>query len=342
MSKKGFDPSALSREEKLAYANRLRVRSLFLLVLFIVLASLFGAGGFAGLIVSVVADFDPEYAKWIILAISVASWPFLMSVFIFLALYQKPCYQKAFYLLFAAESVEGVYEDFRLMYSPKGKDYERLLAGARKLIRKEPDWTAGSYYEGNYRGIRFASFAFPSMGFAARHRSALSIEGEGREKDPSRVSPWATKDLGGRFFSFDLPYEAAVPLFIKDRRDLAAFKKKAGGWKPFESESIRFNEVFASSFLGNDLEAAYRALGPELIGGLLALEEDFAGYFSLCLEGKEGRVLYDHYDSGLDLRLGRKVTEKTLDYLREELFLPKRIIGILFLKGRLEGKGKDK
>lgn len=340
MPRKKADPALLKPEEKLAYANRLRAWSLFRLVLYIVLASLFGVGGFVGLILSLVLDFDPEWAKWLTLSFSVAGWPFLMTVFIFLALAQKPRYQKVFYTLFASEAVKGVYGDFSLMYAPGGPRYREVLAGARSLVKKEPDLTAGSYYEGSFRGVRFASFAFPSTGLEGFHRGALAVEAEGgRRINPS--AKWGSKELGGRYFSFLLPSAASVPLFIKDRRDLSTFRKTGREWKPFSSESIRFNEAYLSFYRGDDENAAYRALGPDLIRGLLALEDDFAGHFSLYLEKKEGRCLYNHYDSGLRLGLTKKATDDTLRYLREELLLPKRIIQALFLKEGRESKGQD-
>lgn len=340
MPRKKADPTLLKPEEKLAYVNRLRAWSLFRLVLYIVLASLFGVGGFVGLILSLVLDFDPEWAKWLTLSFSVAGWPFLMTVFIFLALAQKPRYQKAFYTLFASEAVKGVYGDFSLMYAPGGPSYREVLSGARSLVRKEPDLTAGSYYEGSFRGIRFASFAFPSAGFEGAHRGALAVEAEGgRRINPS--AKWGSKELGGRYFSFHLPSAASVPLFIKDRRDLSTFRKTGREWKPFSSESIRFNQTYLSYYRGDDENAAYRALGPDLIRGLLALEDDFAGHFSLYLEKQEGRCLYNHYDSGLRLGLTKKATDDTLRYLREELLLPKRIIQALFLKEGRESKGQD-
>lgn len=340
MPRKKADPTLLKPEEKLAYANRLRAWSLFRLVLYIVLASLFGVGGFVGLILSLVLDFDPEWAKWLTLSFSVAGWPFLMTVFIFLALAQKPRYQKVFYTLFASEAVKGVYGDFSLMYAPGGPRYREVLAGARSLVKKEPDLTAGSYYEGSFRGVRFASFAFPSTGLEGFHRGALAVEAEGgRRINPS--AKWGSKELGGRYFSFLLPSAASVPLFIKDRRDLSTFRKTGREWKPFSSESIRFNEAYLSFYRGDDENAAYRALGPDLIRGLLALEDDFAGHFSLYLEKQEGRCLYNHYDSGLRLGLTKKATDDTLRYLREELLLPKRIIQALFLKEGRESKGQD-
>ena len=61
----------------------------------------------------------------------------------------------------------------------------------------------------------------------------------------------------------------------------------------------------------------------------------------LYLEKKEGRCLYNHYDSGLRLGLTKKATDDTLRYLREELLLPKRIIQALFLKEGRESKGQD-
>ena len=340
MSRKKDDPSLLPLEERLSYVNRLRAWSLFRLVLYIVLASLFGVGGFVGLILSLVLDFDPEWAKWLTLSFSVAGWPFLMTVFIFLALAQKPRYQKAFYTLFASEAVKGVYGDFSLMYAPGGPRYREVLAGARSLVKKEPDLTAGSYYEGTFRGVRFASFAFPSTGLEGFHRGALAVEAEGGRRISSS-SKWGSKELGGRYFSFLLPSVASVPLFIKDRRDLSTFRKTGREWKSFSSESIRFNEAYLSFYRGDDENAAYRALGPDLIRGLLALEDDFAGHFSLYLEKQEGRCLYNHYDSGLRLGLTKKATDDTLRYLREELLLPKRIIQALFLKEGRESKGQD-
>ena len=229
MSRKKDDPSLLPLEERLSYVNRLRAWSLFRLVLYIVLASLFGVGGFVGLILSLVLDFDPEWAKWLTLSFSVAGWPFLMTVFIFLALAQKPRYQKAFYTLFASEAVKGVYGDFSLMYAPGGPRYREVLAGARSLVKKEPDLTAGSYYEGSFRGVRFASFAFPSTGLEGFHRGALAVEAEGgRRINPS--AKWGSKELGGCYFSFLLPSAASVPLFIKDRRDLSTFRKTGREW----------------------------------------------------------------------------------------------------------------
>lgn len=340
MVRKKADPSLLPLEERLSYVNRLRAWSLFRLILYIVLASLFGVGGFVGLILSMILNFDPGWLKWLTLGFSVAGWPFLMTTFIFLAIAQKPRYQKTFCLLFASEAAQGVYDDFSLMYAPNGPRYREVLAGARSIVRKEPDLTAGSYYEGSFRGIRFASFAFSSTGFEGAHRGALAVEAEGGRRIPPS-SKWGSKELGGRYFSFLLPSAASVPLFIKDRRDLSTFKKAGREWKSFSSESIRFNEAYLSLYRGDDENAAYRTLGPDLIRGLLTLEDDFAGHLSLYLEKEEGRCLYNHYDSGLRLGLTKKATEGTLHYLREELLLPKRIIQALFLKDGREGKGEN-
>ncbi len=311
-------------EEKLRKANRLRVRCLVAMVISIILAAVFGAGGFAGMTVSMILHFDPEYLKYLTLALCAFSFLVVMTFFILVALKQPSRYKRHFYAVFAPEAVGNTYE--RFAYSNDKRKADALCGRAGKLLKRSPDVENVSYYEGTYGGVGFSSFAYECTGLKARHFGALAKAEEMERKGKiSGHGSTGTASLSGRFFLLEFQDDPKVSLYLRDKRNLAAFKRPEKDYRRFEGESTLFGRYYECLYRG-DIQAAYEAIGPSFLSRVLALEEDYGGYLTLFSEGKSVLCYFEKYDSGLGLGLARKATENTLRYLREELMLPKLLI----------------
>ena len=291
-------PNAASPfEERLAYIEKERKIRLAKLIVLIVLASLFGAGGFAGMVVCLIVEFTPSWARFTLLAVSIASFLLLTMITV----------------LKAASIIDA-------------------KAEGRRTSGKAPDTEAGPYLRGKKGNVSFYSFPFLANGLSFKERGALSIEEETLDGRPIKSRRQPGKDLVGRYFLFKAQEEFPLAVHIRDRRWLRAVRRPFGHWVEFRGESTRFNECFRASYSGGSNEDAYSFLTPSFMSRLLLLEDEYGGYFSLLVEGRSVHCLLDHYDSGLNLSLARRIDRRTVDYLRAELSLPSRIIEALGLK----------
>ncbi len=326
-------PNAASPfEERLAYIEKERKIRLAKLIVLIVLASLFGAGGFAGMVVCLIVEFTPSWARFTLLAVSIASFLLLTMITVLKAASIPSKHREDFFELFEAEASKGLYDELECAYRMAGKDIIDAKAEGRRTSGKAPDTEAGPYLRGKKGNVSFYSFPFLANGLSFKERGALSIEEETLDGRPIKSRRQPGKDLVGRYFLFKAQEEFPLSVHIRDRRWLRAVRRPFGHWVEFSGESTRFNECFRASYSGGSNEDAYSFLTPSFMSRLLLLEDEYGGYFSLLVEGRSVHCLLDHYDSGLNLSLARRIDRRTVDYLRAELSLPSRIIEALGLK----------
>lgn len=313
-------------DEELRKINAYRRVRLFFSILYIILAALTGAGGFAGITVFAIVRLNPEWLSYLFLGLSMVIFLGGVPSFTLLAIRQGTLYKKRFSETYLVPAGEELYEGFSYKFNDKEKAAD-LAKVAATLLRKDPDIDASSYYEGTYGGSRFSSFAYACMGWRSRHYGNLAMSEEVERTGKAFGKYQAgTVDLGGRFFLFELGKEFPAPVFLRDKRHPGFFKRPRKDWKPFKGESIKFNDMYDCFYAGKDLEHAFLAIDPAFLGGVISLEEDYGGCLSLYVEGKRALVYFDHYDSGFKISLTRKVSKNTLYYLKRELELPRCLL----------------
>ncbi len=330
MVSKSVGLSVGSVEEALNYLDAFRRKRLILAVLFIVLASFFGAGGFALLVTGMIMA-EPPFIRPLFIPLGGVFFLVILPTFVLLSIKMGRDYRARFLTAFVPSFGREAYEDFSYSFKSGGRDFSKFLSEARRLTLKSPDADEASFYEGSYRGVKFASFAYDCLGFRLSEGGALSKIASPRRKS---ASSYGQNDLGGRYFSFEFDKASTAAIYLRDRRSFSSIRREKGKWVRFESESTRFNETFEVYFQGEDELAAQSKLSPRLIAGLLSLNEEFAGYLHVLLVGKKALCLYDHYDSGVRLSLLRKATPTTLACLKEGTILPRRLIVALGLASK--------
>jgi hypothetical protein len=283
--------------EAVAFLEKERKKTLFLFVLFIVLAALFGTAAFPLLLIGAIHDFDPSYLKGIFVGLGFLSFFVLMTPFIFLAIHQKNGYRKLFSDILAPHFAKEKYEEFRL-------DFRKDLSDIGKTITakpvKKPDSDEAFYCEGKAQGRPFRTYSFSYL-----------IPGKGHP-DTSY----------GRYVEFTLPQASPAEVRILPKHSALLFPKET---LPFSlpSESIRFDHDYEAQ-ASSKVEGMI-VLSPVLINGICFLADGYQGKLSLWFKGNQAMIYLDHRGTHFELSLGKKVTPDYLKGFEEEILLPYRV-----------------
>lgn len=306
-------------EETIAQINRYRRRRLFLFVLYIVLASIFGAGGFGGLITVTILEL-PGWLMGLGLGLSMFSFLIVTGIFVLLAIREPRLYLKRVYDTYVPDMGRGMYQDFSYAFSIKPDDPCYM---ASNRVRKRPvEFEKASLFKGSFKsGVAFSSFCYISRGFSKGERSAMAVQEESsRRGSLSKANPFEYVTRHGRYIQFELTKESKAELLIYEKRSLRLFKKPRG-YTDLSSESEAFNRMYDCFYKG-EMEEAFKILDPELLAGVIAIDEQYDGRLSLSIKGRLISAYLDFYDQGLRISLTRKLTSETLRHLRYEVAIP--------------------
>lgn len=306
-------------EETIAQINRYRRKCLFLFVLYIVLASVFGAGGFGGLITVLILEL-PGWLMGLGLGLSMFSFLIVTGIFVLLAIREPRLYLKRVYDTYVPDMGRGMYQDFSYVFAIKPDDPCYM---ASNRVRKRPvEFEKASLLKGSFKsGVAFSSFRYSSQGFSKGERSAMAVQEESRRRGSlSKANPFEYVTRHGRYIQFELTKESKAELLIYEKRSLRLFKKPRG-YTDLSSESEVFNRMYDCFYKG-EMEEAFKILDPELLAGVIAIDEQYDGRLSLSIRGKLISAYLDFYDQGLRISLTRKLTSETLRYLRYEVAIP--------------------
>lgn len=175
---------------------------------------------------------------------------------------------------------------------------------------KSPDrFYSEDLVKASYNGIDFQMSDFDLQ---ERH--------ETRDKD-GHVKVTYTSYAKGRFLIFDFKREFNKTLKVIQAR---TFGLRMSGLNKVETESIEFNERYY--VYSTDDFTAFYILTPQVQLKFIELDEEFKGklYFAY-MRGKFYMAVCD-FKSILDINASKKITEKTIDFLNQQLTLPKRVI----------------
>lgn len=207
---------------------------------------------------------------------------------------------------FVPSIVQSVYPG--AIYSPKwGLSEAEIMEPG---FFKRPDrFYSEDLVKATYNGILFQMSDFD---LKERH--------ETRDKDGNVKVTYETY-AKGRFIVFDFKREFNKVLKIVQSR---SFGIRMSGLNKVETESIDFNDRF-HVYSSDDLTAFY-VLTPQVQVKYIELDEEFKGtlYFAY-MNGKFYMAVCD-FKSILDINASKKISEKTIEFLNQQLTVPKRVI----------------
>lgn len=284
-------------EQILSELNRKRRIRLFLFVLFVILSSLFGAGGFALIVTSAIA-FE-GLALGLGLAGGFLSFLVLTLVFLLLCFRQMPRYEKDY----CQSLVPLLFPDddrFQIRMMSR-KEYEPIVLKVEKMLRRSFDIDRSSYFRGMVDGIDFCTFSYDNYQTERRARKEIRFT--------------------GRYVFFRKTGNKEI--LVKEKGKASLFRKVTLPHK-IRSESIVFDEGY-EVFAYDEKER----LPVEVLDCILSLNREMEG--RLCIKSDESGVsfFYDRYRSSFRFGLTRKATLEQVQAFRQELLLPLRLSALL-------------
>ena len=301
----GQEKSFESKENAIRYLEKLRCRSLFLLVLYIILSSIFGAAGF-GLVVASAIAFEGT-ALALGLTGGFVGFLVLLPVFLILLFRLTPEYEKALYAYLSPWLLEkGPYSK---AFYVKKKQVEPLVFEISRQINRSLDLEDNPAFRGDIKGVSFLTFGY---------RSYFSV---GRRNNK-------TENYSGRVISFDLPTNVKTDVFIKQKVALPIFKKVRLR-HIIHTESILFDRQY--DVLVQDERLSRILVNPVLIDGILSLGKEYGGFVNVYFKKDKVLVFYDKYFSAFHPGLTHRIDDAFLEGFLAELRLPYRVFRSLDL-----------
>ena len=294
-------------EDAIKYINKYRKMHLFLCILFIVLASIFGAGGFAMIVTGMIA-FD-NYLKFVFLGLGLFSFLVLCTFFILASIKMPSKFRETFYRLFSLPSSKNKYQEFNFV-DKKRSSY--LFSHMALPLSKTPDEDKYSFYEGKIGDISFYSFLYMRT-----------------QKVNNMFSHAPSIDVAGRYLEFKLNKDYKSYIIIQNKHSLGYFKKIKLK-EAITTESVAFNDNYVIKT--NDIYQAQLIVTPTLINGINFLNDLYQGYCSACFKGDKVIVYFDKYQTGLKLTLSKRVDYETLEDFSYEIQIPYQVYKALNLK----------
>lgn len=296
MDTMNIDTSLVSQLENL------RKKALVSFILFMVLASLVGLGGFALIIVGAIGEFSAKYIQGILVGAGFVLFLFITPIFVFAAVHAKRHYQKAFENHFCPLFATGHYDEFHFSFA---KDLSEIMKRVSLPLSQKPDDEHLSFFEGKVNGLSFFSFAYTRMKQGKGHPDSA----------------------GGRYIEITLDKKKNFDVLISAKKSKKMLKI---GPLPvrFESESIAFNERFEIS--ASSHPDALTLITPAFIDSVNLLSDDYGGKLSLYLKDNKVILYFDDYPSS-ELKLAKPITASTLEAFQKEVLLPAAVIKALHL-----------
>lgn len=293
--------------------NKNRKIRLFLLVLFIVLASVFGAGGFGlGIFVTIAQDNINTATKIVLIVFAPLSFFCLLPTFIFLSIRQVIKYRECFFQTLSPILKGDYYEEFNYRFKV---DLSKMRADLSKCAKKIPDPISASYYEGKIDGFNFRSFGFERN---------ISLIQAYKKQEKKNYHP------KGRYIEFDLNKTNEHELLIERKNKFSLFNKVN---LPNEaiSESIKFNELYKVT---SDAEpyVALQILSTPLISGIIELHEMYKGYVSAYFKKDKACFYFDYYVTDFYYSLAKKVDYNYVMQFKQEVLLPYNLFKLLYIE----------
>ncbi len=297
-----------SRQEAMRFLERKRKKSLALLVLGIILASIVGSAGF-GLVLASMIAFE-GLALGLGLGFGALLFLGLMPCLILLVLRLKPRYENLLYDYLAPFLFEKIrYQEVKRLTR---KEKEEFLSELNRQIRYSFDSENESAFQGKIEDVPFftllaSNLEKPSYGFSAKRKTNLS----------------------GRILRYSVGTSAFGDVLVRGRTALALFKKVPLKVK-IPTESIAFDEKY--DVLVEKEREGRRFLSSVRIAGIVQLNKEMGGIVNVYFRKKDVLVFFQHYETAFHLGLTRKVDESFVEAFRQELLLPYRIFKAMDLK----------
>lgn len=298
------------------FLNKKRKLSAFLIVLFIVLSSLFGAAGFPLLTVGVilVSDFTPQYVPLIMIIFGAISFFALLPTFLLLIFKIQKDYRNLFSsklsTLFLKDKYEGA------TYSYKGNETK-----VQKLFKDTPFKTKNKeplgLIEGKIGAASFVSFSFPRT-VPIDFKLFLGPAWNATMKRP--------KALYGLYVKFDFDFSFPHPLLIQKKGKISSFKQIKLKTE-LTSESLYFNNEYRA--YSDDILEGTKRLTPPILSAINHLNELYHGFLNIYVNKNHAYVCFDYYFTGFYFSTFKKVTHEYIDLFKNELLLPWHIFSLL-------------
>ncbi len=294
------------RYEAMRFLERKRKKYLFLLVLGIVFASIFGASGF-GLVVASAIAFEGVFLG---LGLGGGAFLFLVAMPILLVLIfkLKPRFERMLYDILAPFLFETIrYRDVSRMTN---KEKDAFLSDLSRKIRHSIDSENESAFQGKIEDVSF--------------RTILSSNLEGTANFTGKKTNYS-----GRVVQFHVGNGAFGDVLVRGKTALALFKRVPLK-KRIPTESIAFDDKY--DVLVEEEREGRRFLSSVRIAGIVQLNKEMGGLVNVYFQKEDVLVFFQHYETAFHLGLGKKVDEAYVDAFRQELLLPYRIFQALDLK----------
>jgi hypothetical protein len=290
--KKGKDvyPQFNSLEELCLYLEKKRKRDLFLFVLYVVVASLIGAGGLALVIVGAIG----EVYQALFVSLGFVFFLVVCPVFVFLSFSVKKDFKKAYFLLLSKRLSEGKYDSLSIMYSlPDGFEANKRFEG----LKKKPDQEEASYLEGSIKDVIFFSY----------------------EYEYSKIKNAIPYDFHGRFVEFVVPKSYEEKLLLLSKNEEALFKNDPS-FSEAHLESTLFennHRIYASS-----VYFAHEFMSPKRIQRVNELETERAAHLSFYCSNNRILVYVNGLNEPKKWGLSHKVDMAGIEEFQEGILLP--------------------
>ena len=307
MKKEKKEYQFTNTDDAISYINRYRKIHLFLCIVYIILASISGAGGFAIIIVGMIA-FD-NYLRFVFLGVGSFSFLILCTFFILASIKIPAKFRETFYRLFSLASSKNKYQGFHFV-DKKRRDY--LFSHMAIPLSKSPDEDKYSFYEGKLEDTNFYSFLYMRI-----------------QKTQNVFTHAPTVDVAGRYLEFQVNTSYKTDIIIQNKHSLGYFKKIKLK-DTFTTESVAFNDNYVIKT--NDIYQAQLIITPTIINGINFLNDLYQGYCSACFKGNKVIVYFDKYQTGLKLTLSKRVDYQTLEDFSYEIQIPYQVYKALNLK----------
>lgn len=272
-----------------------RKHSLTGFVIWTVVASIIGVGGFASVVIGGILGF-----MWLAF-LGGALFLFGTPAPIFAAMRQKNAYLAYFQKEVAPLFAQGLYDSFAFDMK---KNIESLKKEMPLAMKRRPDDEAASYYEGVYHGIPFFSYAYD-----------YSAKGKGHPRLAY-----------GRYYQMKLPKTVPGDILIVNKAT-APLVKSSQIPVPFHSESILFEQRHL--FAAKDEMEAMTIVQPLFTDSAVSIEEEAKGHLSFAFKENDLLIYLDDYLPKALVTLTHAVTAELLEGYRQELLLPSRFLASL-------------
>jgi hypothetical protein len=283
-----------NKEQLISYLEKFRKKSLFLFVLFIVLASLFGASGLALLLVGLIAFTDATQ-----IALVITGFLCFLAItpsFIIGSLHQVDQYQElVFGYFFKYLKKNPEYED--ISFNVKADRYvldKKLIAP----LNLKFDYDKLFLIKGKVKGITF---------FSVNYQYTTHEKGH-------------PVDRNGRYFQFDASL-INQQLIIRNKVGRNFFKNVKLS-EDIQSESISFNNQFSVS--ASDKTEGYAFLDAVRVDGLRTVAFDFQAKPSVFVSPYGVAVCFDDYQT-LKIKFTTHIDDAFVNSFEREMNLPLRL-----------------